>query len=67
MERPLDALSKSKGNEIKVLLKNDKEVTGKLVAYDIHTNLALENAKLDGNEHQSLFIRGDMVVYISMS
>ncbi|MAG48396.1 small nuclear ribonucleoprotein [Candidatus Woesearchaeota archaeon] len=67
MERPLDALSKSKGTEIKVLLKNDKEVKGKLVAYDIHTNLALENAVMNGNEHKNLFIRGDMVVYISMS
>lgn len=70
IERPLDMLNQSKGKEILLQLKNDKQIVGKLVAFDIHINLVLDNAKeLVNNEiKRSLglaFVRGDTIIYIS--
>jgi len=69
VERPLDFLNESKGKEILVELK-DRELTGTLLAFDIHINLVLDNMKLleDGKVKKSLgigFVRGDTIVVIS--
>ncbi|MCX8194362.1 MAG: hypothetical protein N3G19_03330, partial [Candidatus Pacearchaeota archaeon] len=45
IERPLDLLNQSKGKEILVHLKNDRQLVGKLLAFDIHINIVLENTK----------------------
>ena len=45
IERPLDLLNQSKGKEILVVLKNDKQLVGKLLAFDIHINIVLDNAR----------------------
>ena len=71
-ERPLDLLNASKGKEVLVQLKTDKQVVGNLQAFDININLVLENAKeLENKEMKTslglLFIRGDSIVYISPS
>ena len=70
IERPLDMLNQSKGKEILLQLKNDKQIVGKLVAFDIHINLVLDNAKeLENNELKKsvglTFVRGDTIIYIS--
>ena len=70
IERPLDMLNHSKGKEILLQLKNDKQIVGTLVAFDIHINLVLENAKeLENNELKRnvglTFVRGDTIIYIS--
>jgi small nuclear ribonucleoprotein len=70
IERPLDMLNQSKGKEILLQLKNDKQIVGKLVAFDIHINLVLDNAKeLENNEMKRsiglTFVRGDTIIYIS--
>ena len=70
IERPLDLLNQSKGKEILVQLKNDKHVAGTLLAFDIHINLVLDNAKeMEGNEVKRnlglTFLRGDTIVFIS--
>ena len=39
IERPLDLLNVSKGKEILVHLKNDKQFSGTLLAFDIHVNV----------------------------
>jgi small nuclear ribonucleoprotein len=70
MERPLDALSKAKGKTITVALKNNSVVKGKLDAFDIHINLVLSDAEeINGEKlkHNQLFIRGDMVVHLSIT
>ena len=72
IERPLDLLNQSKGKEILVQLKNDKQIVGTLLAFDIHINVVLDNAKeMEGNEvKRSLgltFLRGDTIVFISPS
>jgi small nuclear ribonucleoprotein len=70
IERPLDLLNNSKSQEVLVKLKGDKEFVGTLLAFDIHINLVLDNAKQmqDGEMVKSLgltFLRGDTIIYIS--
>ena len=70
IERPLDMLNQSKGKEILLQLKNDKQIVGTLVAFDIHINLVLDNAKEleNGAIKRSIgltFVRGDTIIYIS--
>ena len=70
IERPLDMLNSSRGQEILVQLKNEKQIVGKLMAFDIHINVVLDNAKeLQNNEVKRniglTFVRGTEVIFIS--
>ena len=70
IERPLDLLNNSKGKEILVQLKSEKQLVGTLLAFDIHINIVLDNAKeMQGNELKRniglTFLRGDTIVFIS--
>ncbi len=70
IERPLDLLNASKGKEVLVQLKGDKQFVGTLVAFDIHVNVVLDNAKEvhDGEVKKSIglsFLRGDTIIFIS--
>ena len=70
IERPLDLLNTSKGKEVLVHLKGEKQFVGTLLAFDIHINLVLDNVKemQDGEVKKSLgltFLRGDTIIYIS--
>lgn len=70
IERPLDLLNNSKGKEILVQLKGDKQLVGTLLAFDIHINVVLDNAKevSNGETKRSMgltFLRGDTIVFIS--
>lgn len=70
IERPLDLLNSSKGKEIFVQLKNDKQLVGTLLAFDIHVNIVLDNAKeMQNNEIKRsvglTFLRGDTIIFIS--
>jgi small nuclear ribonucleoprotein len=72
IERPLDLLNNSKGKEILVQLKNEKQLVGTLLAFDIHVNIVLDNAKEmeNGEVKRSIgltFLRGDTIVFISPS
>tara|TARA_Y100000310_G_C20292153_1_gene627698 strand:- start:39 stop:272 length:234 start_codon:yes stop_codon:yes gene_type:complete len=72
IERPLDLLNESKGKEVIVQLKNDKQFSGILKAFDIHINVVLDAAKemYDGEVKKSLgstFLRGDTIIFISPS
>ena len=69
-ERPLDLLNTSKGKEVLVRLKGDKEFVGTLLAFDIHINLVLDNVKeMQSNEIKRnlglTFLRGDTIIFIS--
>lgn len=59
IERPLDFLNQCKGKRILVRLESGKEISGTLIAFDIHINLVLDTDKEVG------FIRGDNVVFIA--
>ena len=70
IERPLDLLNQSKGKEILVQLKGDRQFVGTLLAFDMHINVALDNAKemVDGQVKKNIgltFLRGDTIIYIS--
>ena len=70
IERPLDLLNQSKGKEILVQLKSDRQLVGTLVAFDIHINIVLDNAKeMQNNELKRniglTFLRGDTIIFIS--
>jgi len=72
IERPLDLLNNSKGKEILVHLKNDRQLAGTLLAFDIHVNVVLDNAKeMAGGEVKRnmglTFLRGDTIIFISPS
>jgi len=68
--RPLDLLNSSKGQEVLVTLKGDKQFVGTLLAFDIHINLVLDNVKEmeNGGIKKSLgltFLRGNTIIFIS--
>ena len=70
IERPLDLLNNSRGKEILVQLKNDKQMIGTLLAFDIHINIVMDNAKeMENNEVKRniglTFLRGDTIIFIS--
>ncbi len=70
IERPLDVLNNAKGKEVLIQLKNNKQMVGTLLAFDIHINIVLNNAKeiVDGENKRSLgltFLRGDTIIFIS--
>lgn len=70
IERPLDLLNSSKGKEILVNLKNDRQFVGTLLAFDIHVNIVMDNAKemAGGEVKRSIgltFLRGDTIIFIS--
>ena len=72
IERPLDLLNDSKGKEVLVHLKGDKQFVGTLLAFDIHINLVLDNTKeMQDNELKRnlvlTFLRGDTIIFISPS
>ena len=70
IERPLDLLNDSKGKEILIELKDGKQLVGTLLAFDIHINIVIDNAKeIVNNELRRAlgvaFVRGNTVLWIS--
>ena len=70
IERPLDLLNNAKGKEVLIKLKNNVQMTGILLAFDIHINIVLDNAKeiLEEGNLRSMgltFLRGDVISFIS--
>ena len=68
--RPLDALNKARNKRVVVDLKNQKQVIGTLISFDIHINTVLENAEelVNGEMTRKLgavFVRGDTIILIS--
>ena len=69
-ERPLDTLNFARNKRVIVDLKNQKQLIGKLKAFDIHINIVLEDAEehVDGELKRKLgtsFVRGDTIILIS--
>ena len=68
--RPLDALNRARDKRVIVELKNSKQYSGILKAFDIHINVVLENAEERENGEVKrklgvIFIRGDTITVIS--
>jgi len=67
-DRPIDALDRAKGKKVLVKLKNGEEITGVLIALDLHLNLWLEDVDIQGEnkrKFKTLLIRGDTILYAS--
>ncbi|RLG13629.1 MAG: small nuclear ribonucleoprotein [Candidatus Nanohalarchaeota archaeon] len=67
--RPLDVLNRGRDKRIVIILKNEKEITGKLQAFDIHLNMWLSDAEVSDSEvtkkYGKLLVRGDNIVCAS--
>lgn len=68
--RPLDTLNQAIGSTVLVGLKGGRELRGKLISYDTHVNLVLEETEEVESEGASkrfgeMIIRGDNVVFVS--
>lgn len=68
--RPLDALNQARNKKVIVELKNGRQYTGTLRAFDIHINVVLGDAEemVDGEAKRKLsvvFIRGDTIILIA--
>ncbi|MEM1634173.1 MAG: LSM domain-containing protein [Nanopusillaceae archaeon] len=63
ISRPLDIINQSKGKLVIVEMKNGKQYKGKLVAWDAHPNIVLEDViEIDNNnKYPWIFLRGDNV------
>lgn len=69
-KRPLDALEKARGDRIIANLKTGEKIAGKLVAFDLHLNLWLEDAEKIGEQGNktrlgTIVVRGDNVIFAS--
>ena len=68
--RPLDTLNSARNKKVILELKNNKQIIGKLKAFDVHINTVLEDAE-EHNDGQmvrklgTLFVRGDTIILIS--
>ena len=69
IDRPLDLLNNSKGQEVLVQLKGDKQLVGTLIAFDIHINLVLDNTKemQNGEISRRSFVKKMLAMGISFS
>lgn len=71
IDRPLDLLNNAKGERILITLKDGKEISGVLLAFDIHINIALAEADFltdaTGHKEDTLFILGDAIFHIAKS
>ncbi len=70
IERPLDVLNQSKGKDVLIELKDGRKFVGTLLAFDMHINIGLDNAKEmnDGEVKKNYgltFLRGDTIIFIS--
>ena len=68
--RPLDALNNARNKKVIIELKNGKQFTGTLKAFDIHINVVLDDTeeKVEGETARKLgtvFLRGDTIILIS--
>ena len=69
-KRPFDVLNSALGESVLIRLKGGIEVRGKMVSYDVHMNIVLEDAEqLENGETKrklgTMLLRGDNVVFIS--
>ena len=69
-QRPFDFLNNALNKTVLVRLKGTKELRGKLVAFDVHMNIVMEEGEEleDGKlvkKIGSMLVRGDNIVFIS--
>ncbi len=67
--RPLDLLDNARGKRVIVRLKNNRQISGILMALDIHLNMWLDDAEVVEEDKTTKFgkvlVRGDSVIFAS--
>ena len=68
--RPFDHLNAWIGKNVLVIMKGDVKVRGKLLAFDIHMNVVLDDAELLENDKVKIkygkaMLRGDSIIMIT--
>ena len=69
-ERPFDLLNKVLGQQVLVRLKNDTSIRGRIISFDAHMNIVMENAEeLDSGELKAklgtILLRGGNILFVS--
>ncbi|EQD35872.1 Like-Sm ribonucleoprotein, eukaryotic and archaea-type, core [mine drainage metagenome] len=69
-DRPFDLLNKSIGQQVMIRLKNGTDIRGKVVSFDAHMNIVIENAEeVDDGELKArlntILLRGGNILFIS--
>ncbi|MDP7282507.1 MAG: hypothetical protein QF475_02630 [Candidatus Undinarchaeales archaeon] len=57
-QRPFDSLNNSIDKQIVIQLKEGKDITGILKAFDAHMNLIIE-------KEETMLVRGDNILFIT--
>lgn len=66
LNQPEDLLKIALNKQVKIRVKDSKDVTGILQAFDEHYNILLTDAKELDKKMGTLYIRGDIVVMLSI-
>jgi small nuclear ribonucleoprotein len=69
-ERPFDLLNKMVGQKVLVRLKNNTDIRGQMVSFDVHMNVVIDNAEeLEGSELKTklgtILLRGGNILFLS--
>lgn len=69
-ERPFDLLNKMVGQKVLVRLKNNVDIRGQMVSFDVHMNVVIDNAEeLEGSELKTklgtILLRGGNILFLS--
>ena len=69
-ERPFDLLNKALGQQVLIRMKSNMVIRGRLKSFDMHMNLALDNAEeLEGSELKTkigtIVLRGGNIIFVS--
>jgi small nuclear ribonucleoprotein len=69
-DRPFDLLNKSIGQQVMIRLKNGTDIRGKVVSFDAHMNIVIENAEEveEGDlkaRLNTILLRGGNILFIS--
>jgi len=69
MAKPSNLLNASLGDEVEILLKDSRELTGILIGFDDHMNLVLEDTEEVTKERKrrigTIVLRGNNVVTLN--
>ncbi len=69
-ERPFDLLNKVLGQQVLIRLKSSMSIRGRIVSFDAHMNVVIENAEeLEDGELKTklgtILLRGGNIIFIS--
>ncbi|HUY70430.1 MAG TPA: LSm family protein [Candidatus Baltobacteraceae bacterium] len=69
-QRPFDLLNKVLGQQVLVRLKNNVSIRGRMVSFDAHMNVVMENAEeLNDGELKAklgtILLRGGNIIFVS--